>query len=212
MPYDLDMVLIEYEHAAKEWPTALGSKDFLVNGDMENGRFDPVNPDAGGPGGWSRFKVDEGTAFWYRTEEGGGTDRFVRVVGGSISGCTVDGGYVQRVENLSRLDTYRLTGRVRCSWPVDVEHQMMVGVDPTGQEKDPKAETIRWLILPKSGGMFEGFLDDPVRPQKDAISVWLRGRTTFIHGHPFEADFDDVSLRKVKSGVPGQSDRGLRER
>jgi hypothetical protein len=51
-----------------------------------------------------------------------------------------------------RFQTYRVTGRLRASWPVDAEHQCSIGCDPTGQDTDPKAASIAWLprALPRS--------------------------------------------------------------
>ena len=55
---------------------------------------------------------------------------------------------MQKVAGLKHLDTYRLSGKVRSSWPVDMEHYCQVGYDPTGQDSDPKASTIVWQALP----------------------------------------------------------------
>jgi hypothetical protein len=118
-------------------------------------------------------------------------------------GRPVDGGYVQGVSGLDRLATYRLCGRVRSSWPVDPEHQCQVGYDPTGQTRDPHAGTIVWTSLPGLHGVFVPYRSSPIRPAGDAISVWLRGRSTPEDAFPFTADFDDFRLQRVRTGVPG---------
>jgi hypothetical protein len=203
MDYDLDMQVIEYAKAAAAWSDAVDPENLLKNGDMEAGTLVAGNPDAGRPDSWQRFTIDPGTALWYVAEGEGENNRIVRVIGGSISGNTVDGGYLQRVEGLSHLETYRLSGRVRSSWLVDPDHQCFVGYDPTGQVDDPKAGTIVWTTLPKIHGIFVPYASDPIRPAKDAISVWLRGRTTSTADYPFKADFDDFALHRVNTGVPG---------
>jgi hypothetical protein len=198
--YDLDLAIVEYVNADERWDEAVEDSNCLKNGDMERGHLDMNDPDAGGPEGWTKFQIDVGTALWYREDKKG--NRFARVIGGSISGRTVDGGYVQRVDGLSKVETYRLRGRVRSSWPVDDRHQAFVGLDPTGQVENPKAATIQWSVLPDAYGIFESYASDPIRPQKDAISIWLRGRTTFTDAEPFEVDFDDFQLRQVLTGPP----------
>ena len=51
-------------------------------------------------------------------------------------------------------------------------------------------------------GVFVPYWSPPIRPVKDAFSVWLRGRSTAEADFPFTADFDDFRLRRVKTGVP----------
>lgn len=202
MNYDLDMLIVEYENRHAHWTRAVVPGNLLVNGDMQQGRLDPADDDAGGPDAWTRFAIDPGTSFWYLTDPPESENRIVRVIGGSINGRTVDGGLVQRVDGLSRGHTYRLSGRIRCSFAVDDERQVLVGLDPTGQESDPRADTIRWSVLPRAAGVFEDHLSRPVRPQDDALSVWLRARTTSIHRQPFQADFDDFALHQVAVSPP----------
>lgn len=203
MDYDLDMQVIEYEYAAENWSAAVDAENLLANGDMDAGELKPDNFDASHPDAWQRFTIDAGTAYWYLTDGKEAKNRIVRVIGGSISGQTVDGGYVQRVDGLSHLETYRLSGNVRSSWPVDDQHQCYVGYDPTGQEEDPKADTIVWTTLPEVHGVWVPFMSDPIRPAADAISVWLRGRTTSTADFPFKADFDDFALHRVQTEPPG---------
>lgn len=104
---------------------------------------------------------------------------------------------------LSHLDTWRITGRVRCSWPLDADHACYVGIDPTGQDADSKADSIRWAPLPSIHSIFVAFDGGPVRTKTGAISVWLRAAARSTAGFPFRADFDDFALRRVHTGIPG---------
>ncbi len=202
--FDLDMQIIEYEHAPASWADAVDQKSLLPNGDMEAGRLDPDDPAKGKADAWHAFAVDLGTVHHYLTDPPENRYRFLRVTGGGLNGKTVDGGYVQRVDGLSHLETYRLVGRVRSSWPADVERHCRVGIDPTGQTDDPDADTIAWSVLPPRHGHFVDYNSGPIRPAKDAnaLSVWLRGYTRITIDQPFKADFDDFILRRVNTGIP----------
>ncbi len=203
MDYNLDMIVVEYTHrAAEDWTTKVLEQSLLHNGDMQEGNLDSEDRDAGTPDDWERFVIDPDTTHWYVTDTSRPDNRLASIVGGSLNGKTVDGGYVQRVDDLKRTETYRLSGRVRSTWPVDEKHQVMVGLDPTGQTEDPEAATIRYTILPKAHGIFETYVSDPRRPVEDAISVWLRARTTSTHHQPFAVDFDDFAMKQVETGVP----------
>jgi hypothetical protein len=200
--YDLDMVVVEYQHSDPRWAEALEPRDFVVNGDMQRGEMHPDDPGSGGPDGWKRFVIDAGTAFWYTQENG---NRRVQVVGGSVSSRTVDGGYVQSVAGLNRSETYRLIADVCSSWPANMEHQAFVGLDATGQDGDPRASSIQWTVLPWAHGVNERYVSQPVRPRTDKISVWLRARTTMTGRQPFVVSFDDVHLQQVRTGVPSSA-------
>lgn len=200
--FDLDLQVIEYEHAAGDWELAVEGEDLLTNGSMDAGSFTADRPEAGEPEGWSRFVVDPRTSFWYLAHDKNPSDRYARVIGGGINNSTVDGGYVQRVGGLSHNETYRLAGKVRCSWIVDDKHQCMVGVDPTGQTDNPQADSIVWTTMPKLHGFFLPYTCEPVRPAQDAVSVWLRAQTSDPEGWPFEADFDAFSLHRVRTSPP----------
>ncbi len=202
MDYDLDMVVVEYARAGGDWSAATTGENLLVNGDLQDGEMSAEDPEAGGPAAWTRFSLDPGTAFWYLPEAPGSRDRIARVVGGSVSGKTVDGGYVQRIDGLGRVETFRLTGQVRCSHIVDDQHQVLIGCDPTGQTDDPRAGTIRWQPLPDAERVWQSFTTPPVRPVDGSISVWLRARTTTVNGHPFEADFNNLALRRTAISPP----------
>lgn len=203
MDYDLDMIVIEYEHPADDWSDAVADGNLVRNGDMETGELDPDDHDAGGPEGWCKFAIDPGTAHWYVTDDAGGSgSRYARVIGGSISGRTVDGGYVQRVAGLDRRETYRLSARVRSSWLPDDRHWVYVGYDPTGQVGDPSADTIVWAAWPRAHGVFMRYASTPIRPETDAVSIWLRAKTTFTNEEPFTVDFDDVALQRVLTSPP----------
>lgn len=200
--FDLDMQVIEYQYAASDWSHAVHPENLLQNGDMERGDLVPDQPEKGQAEAWKQFAVDPGTVHHYLLDGQELDNRIIRVFGGGATGKPVDGGYVQRVAGLSRLETYRLAGRVRSSWIVDDKHQCRVGYDPTGQTDQPEAKTIRWTTLPNVHGIFIPYLSEPIRPEKDTISVWLRGQTTLTADMPFEADFDDFALRRVNTGVP----------
>jgi hypothetical protein len=188
--FDLDLQVIEYEENAADWARAVESENLLINGDMES------------TGGWERFSIDGGTAHVHAVEGSDARNHVLRVAGGTATGTAADGGYVQRAGGLSRAETYRLSGRVRCTWPVDSEHACMIGFDPTGQTADAKAATIVWTVLPAIHGIFVAHESAPIRPAKDAISVWLRARATVVADYPFRADFDDFALRAVRTSVP----------
>lgn len=202
--FDLDLQLVEYEVATSNFARATDETNLLRNGGMEAGEMNPDH--AGNPDDWKRFARDPGTTHLYLFQEPEKTNRLVRIFGGGGNGKTVDGGWVQRVEGLDRAQTYRLTGRVRASWPADAEHQCFFGWDPTGQDTDPAAVSIVWSsALPGYHGHFHAYTSDPFRPATNALSVWLRARTTYTGEKyaPFKADFDDVALKRVRTEPPG---------
>jgi hypothetical protein len=197
MDFDLDLQVIEYEFAADDPARATDGPNLLANGGMEAGAAATPSPAA-----WKQFSTDPGTTHVWLAEGKEQTNRLARVLGGGATGKTADGGFVQRVEGLSRRETYRVTGQVRASWPLDPEHQCFVGCDPTGQDTDPQAATIQWTTLPGLHGVWVNFASDPIRPATNALSVWLRGRTTLTKDYPFRADFDDFALRRVRTEPP----------
>lgn len=199
---DLEMQIVEYERSADNWSQAVDAANLLANGDMEKGEL-ADDPDNAKAEAWKPFATDPGTTHQYLAEGPKKDNRILRVIGGGASGKTVDGGFVQRVEGLRHLESYRITGKVRCSWPVDIEHTCTVGFDPTGQTDDPKADTIVWTTLPPLHSVWVDYASThPVRPKTDAISIWLRGWTKASTGYPFRADFDDFAVRRVNTGVP----------
>jgi hypothetical protein len=210
MDYDLDMQIVEYRHAADDWAQAVLGKNLLANGDMQSGRLDAARPDQGQPDGWKAFAVDAGTVHHYATDGAEPTNRILRVIGGSFNKRTVDGGYVARVTGLDKRETYRLVGRVRSSWPADERHSCLVGHDRTGQTDDPHAGSIEWTTLPGRHGDFVRHRSIPIRPQQDRLSIWLRGRTTSTADAPFQADFDDFQLRRIRTDAPSTGDEQQR--
>jgi hypothetical protein len=59
-----------------------------------------------------------------------------------------------------------------------------------------------WTLVGERQGMFESFLSEPIRPTKaGTISIWLRASTTLTEDYPFRADFDDFSLKRVKTNI-----------
>lgn len=195
--YDLDMQVIEYEHTAENWREAVTGGNLLRNGDMEQGA-----DENGAPAGWTPYKVVETTSFLLSEGDESSSGRFVRVMGGGVNGLPVDGGWVQRADGLSRWETYRLSGKLRCSYIVDDQHACMIGYDPTGKTTDPAAASIEWATLPLVHGLFVPYQSPPIRPRESSISVWLRARTTMTVDYLFKADFDDFALRQVDRGVP----------
>lgn len=206
--FDLDMQIIEYAHVVENWDQAVDSVNLLVNGDMESGELGASENESGAPAAWKPFAIEPATVHRYIADEPERTNRVLRVLGGSVTQQPADGGYVQKVSGLTHLDTYRITGRVRCSYAVDFDHVCQVGIDVTGQDTDPKAETIRWTNVPSVHSLFVPFDSGPVRTKSGAISVWLRGRTQSKDGFPFRADFDDFAVRRVNTGVPGAVQAG----
>jgi hypothetical protein len=200
MDFDLDMQVIEYESAADNWRDAVHPENLLTNGGMHGGEEPPVGSRIDG---WTQFAIDADTRFEHAADGAEPSNRLARVLGGSATGKTADGGYLQRVDGLSAAETYRLSGCVRASWPVDEHHQTYVGFDPTGQVENPQAGSISWTVLPARHGVFQPYRSRPIRPAADSISVWLRGRTTSVEKWPYRADFDDFALQRVRTDVPG---------
>lgn len=200
--FDLDLQVIEYEYAAEDWEEAIVGGNLVKNGGMELTEKGIKDANNARLLFWKRFSVDAGTSHKYIADDGDKENHFARVLGGSKTGKTVDGGYVQRVVGLSKLQTYRLSGKVRSTWPVDDKHACLVGFDPTGQDVNPKADTIQWTKLPTLHGLFVTYKSRPIRPVGDAISIWLRGQTSLTQDYPYEADFDDFALHRVSTGVP----------
>ncbi|GMU23856.1 MAG: hypothetical protein AMXMBFR13_39340 [Phycisphaerae bacterium] len=200
--FDLDMQIVEYERPVENWARAVHEKNLLVNGDMERGELDDGKEKPGRAEGWGTFAVEPATRHTVVTDLTNEKSRVLRVLGGSATGKPADGGFVQRVEGLSRFETYRVSGQVRCSWPMTHETRCRVGLDPTGQTDDPNASTIQWTKLPAVHGIFVPYGSEPVRPEKESISVWLRGETKMAGDYPFRADFDDFALQRVRTDVP----------
>ena len=203
MEFDLDMQIVEYEFATEGWAQAVEPGNLLENGPSGTpaaGRTEEGPSDA-----WKAFSLDPATTHARILEEPKREDRILRVAGDKK---TADGGFVQKVSGLSPVETYRISGRVRCSWPVDVDRQCFVGHDPTGQVEDPRAPTIVWTTLPSLHGAFVPYGSGPIRPKEGSISVWLRGKTTVAAEIPFKADFADFALRRVRTSPPDGKSAG----
>jgi len=216
MDFDLDMQILEYKHEGGDWSTAVEPNNLLDNGDMQAGTLDKDDSSQGNPRGWSPFATDAKTTHHYLTDGADAENRILRVAGSDTgettigkkpAGSTLDGGFVAAVEGLSRLETYRLAGKYRSSWPPDEAHQCLIGIDPTGQTDDPQAKTIVWTKLGGYHGAFLPYASDPVRPQKDRLSIWLRGVATKKKPDvALTADFDDFRLQQVRTGAPVKKD------
>ncbi len=221
MPFDLDLQVIEYEFAAADWARAVQGPDLLTNGNMES--FEPGQELASDaqtplkgqsgyralrrnaarqPRDWKPFAIDPRARHAVMSAPENPANHFACVF--AAGGEPFDGGFVQRVEGLSRAESYRLAGRVRASWAADFEHETAVGLDPSGQETDPQAPTIQWRRYPPRHGVFVPVDNEPVRPLTNAVSVWLRARSTWRGDAfaPFRADFDELALRRVDTRPP----------
>jgi hypothetical protein len=170
---------------------------------MQAGKLVEGKPEEGEPEAWKRFAIDKGTIHHYLIDRSTRDHRILRVLGGGPNGQTADGGYFERVDGLSHLETYRLRGKVRASWAVSDKHKAMIGWDPTGQTEDPKAATIHWTALPAAHGIFIESASEPIRPAEGSISIWLRGQALGKAEYAFTADFDDFSLRRIRTDPPG---------
>ncbi|MHB1035333.1 MAG: hypothetical protein ACYC35_11300 [Pirellulales bacterium] len=198
---DLDMQIVEYERAADHWAAAVDSANLLANGDFQTGSMVAEKPSAGRPDTWKTFSLSPETVHEYLPDLMDKNRRLPRITG-AVDAKAIDGGYVQRVEGLNRDQTYRLSGRMRCSFAVDADRQCLIGLDPTGQDTDPNAPTIRWTTLPAVHGVFVPYTSDPARPADKAMSVWLRARSKAASPFAFKADFEGFALRRVRTGVP----------
>lgn len=208
MDFDLDMQVIEYGRNAPEWGEATTGGNLVSNGGMDEATRAEGGGNPGLPASWLSFTRVFGTLVVRHADAYRDGDPVLRVGDGDRKGKgkAVDGGAVQRVDGLRRDATYRLEGRLRASWPVDIERGCHVGYDPTGQVGDPEAATIVWTVLPALHGIYVPFRHGPVRPARDAVSIWLRARTDSACPFPFHADFDDIALRRVPTGVPTSAD------
>jgi hypothetical protein len=200
--FDLDMQVIEYKNTPKDWDKAVVQKNLIRNGDMSLGEVASKPGDSGQPAFWKSWSLGTATSTAYIVDDMDAPNRLLRVTGNPKDNSTVDGGFVQKVEGLDHLETYRLSARARCTWQMSNNHSLYVGYDPTGQDTDPAATSIVWVPVVGTHDVWIDFVSEPIRPEKDSISVWLRGKSISPEQFAFEADFDDVQLCCVKSGVP----------
>ncbi len=222
MEFSLDMQVLEYESSGQgaAWKLATEKANLLPNGAMEEfdaaaeeglqlpgptrgaSGYEPKGQAVGQLSRWAIFSVEGRPKFCVMVDNPGDTNHYARVF--LPPGEPGDGGYVQGVGGLDPSQTYRLKGRLRSSWAVDFEHQLLIGLDPTGQENDPKGATINWTAYPARHGEWIEFTSEPMRPSKGSISVWLRGRSTSKGDTyvPYRAEFDEVGLFKVRTSPP----------
>lgn len=201
-PFDLDMQIVEYEKAAADWDRQVDGPNLVVNGGMDKVRVIEGEVVIVDLDGWKRFAIEPGTGFAQAVEGPDTPNPVIRIYGGSSTKRAANGGFAQRVSGLNKNEIYRLSARIRSTWPVDEQHACRIGFDPTGQDGDPKAATIEWTLLPGIHGQFVPFQSHPIRPRGAAISVWIGGKTTLTEDYRFEAEFDDVTLHRVASGAP----------
>jgi hypothetical protein len=191
---DLEMTVVEYAKVEKPRKPAPAyepkGKNLLVNGNFEGGVVS--ESDAADPPGWKRWKTAD-TAFWYGKYGRDGSNAS-RVIGGSINGTKIDGGFVQAVSGLKSNKRYCLSGWTNSSALTDKRYLSAVGYDPTGQVTDPKARTITWGLTGRLTGKYEQIVLHDIQPQGDSISVWTRGHNQDAGKLVFTVDFDDFSL------------------
>lgn len=202
--FDLDMQIIEYQNSPKDWDKAVDQKNLIRNGDMATGEVSGGPGDSGRPTSWKSWATGSATSTIYMTDNVDSPNRLLRVTGHPKDSNIVDGGFVQKVEGLDHLETYRLSGKARSTWQTSNNHAVLIGYDPTGQDTDPNAATIVWLPIVGTHDVWVNFTSEPIRPVNDSISIWLRGKSTAPEAFVFEADFDDFRLNRVKLGVPGK--------
>lgn len=208
--YDLDAQIVEYEHKGKGHERAVVGKEWLRNPQLQKSQEGEVSD-------WKTFTISKGIIV-EPMEKGKSGKRMLRLraLPGEKAGAA-DGGLVQRVEGVEASRCYRLGGKVRCTFAVDEVRSCRVGIDPTGQTEDARAETIRWVVLPERHGEFVEFLTSGIRPRDRALSVWLRVQTpTGVKVSEkadarvrveavlaeFRADFADLTLREVQTSPP----------
>lgn len=223
MDFDLDMQVIEYEN--DNTSDVVIVKNLVLNGDFQSAvnfqkpsdiLTEPEIPPLGTsafinykkaygkePAQWHVIKTTSTTTVSTYLELPDGTNVVARIHG--QPGTEIDGALVQKIDGLNKHDTYVLQCKTRSSWALDLEHQTMVGFDPTGQIADVNARTIVWTNLPPLHSKFFTVQTRPIRPESGSISIWLRGKSSFkgdTHA-PFYADFDDVRLFKIKRELIG---------
>ncbi|MDX1964713.1 MAG: hypothetical protein SFX18_16305 [Pirellulales bacterium] len=215
MQYDLDAQIVEYTEPIIG-ATHIDNNNLLINGDFEainradgiligGPTVDFTPPKKQVPITWQEFKLAPDTELSI-TAIPSHHDFVARVQAPAKSladpthAPPLDGGWVQQVTGLNPHDTYRVEGDVRCTWPLDDARQCLIGIDPTGQMDNPRADTIQWTKLPEFHGVFSRHAGEPIRPQADKLSVWLRAKTT-KHDKvaPFVAEFDNLHLWRVRT-------------
>jgi hypothetical protein len=190
---DLEMTVVEYAEKTRPVripePLEPRGRNLIANGDFEAG--EQVG-DKEMPADWQRWST-QSTAYWYgpygRDESDAG-----RVIGGSINNTAIDGGFVQQIIGLSRSKRYQLIAWSASSMQTDARYLSAVGYDPTGQTSDPQAKTIVWGLTGTMQNVYEQIVFNEIRPARDAISIWTRGKNKAPGGVTFHADFDDFSL------------------
>lgn len=197
---DLELTVVEYKDDGqppkRERPYRPRGTNLVHNGGFEDGHDN--ESDAEAPPGWEKW-MTRPTAFWYGAY-GRNRSKAGRVIGGSINGTTIDGGFVQRVSGLDADQRYTLTGWASTSVPTDARCLAAIGYDPTGQTDNPKADTITWGLLGRDSRVFEQVVFHDIRPRGEAISVWTRGHNSHKDVGIFTVDFDAIALVRSRPG------------
>ena len=207
--FDIDMQVVEYANEAPNWDKAQDEKNLIANGDMSLGLgiMHPGSDSSKLPRAfWNGFTIGKNTQLQSLEDDAVKGNEIIRVTGIPEGDNIIDGGYVQKVEGLDHIQSYRLAGKVRCTRVLDYDNQCKVGYDPTGQTDNPDAATIVWTTIPSIQGFWVPYATDPIRPDKGstAISVWVRGKSKSPNLFQFKADFDDFTLNRVKMEIPGK--------
>ncbi len=203
--FDLDMQIVEYVSENKNWSTQVQKNNLILQGEMNSFH---ISNEAGEEyqAGWKTFNHTPDSVFFSVEKSKDGNSYFQLAMKSPQK--SIDAGWVQRVSNLSNDNTYKLTGKVRSTWPLSLEQRCEIGIDPTGQVKNSNASSIHWKAFPPRHGEFLNYTSAPIRPDESTLSIWLRARVGKIdHRFPFLGDFDAFALRKMDSGSPQQDQR-----
>ncbi|GMU24420.1 MAG: hypothetical protein AMXMBFR13_44940 [Phycisphaerae bacterium] len=200
--FDLDMQIVEYEHQGTDWSQAVAPENLLAGGEAKVESLPSESTDSMHVEGWSFRSLQQGTTCQLVEAGSDAEARILRIAGDRPGLRAIDGYLVRPVAGLTYLETYRLSGQVRSSWPWDFAHACLVGIDTTGQLDDVEADTIQWAALPSVHSHFVDYQSEPIRTRTGQASIWLRGKASPADGYPFSADFVGFALRRVDTGIP----------
>lgn len=206
MPFDLDMQIIEYEHAEEGWPDAVTDRrtfDVDTTGNWTLGSTTLSATSAGAPYQTFNLSGAMGTAI-FSARRPDSTPASPTLFAEEMP---ADGGFVVPFDGLNHGENYRLRLSVNCSYRVHPDRRVMVGYDLTGQTSDPEAATIHWTMLPPVRSVEVPWDSGPIRPEQQAISLWLRAQVkSEDRSIPFHARFSDIGLYRIHTGLPRGED------